>query len=260
MGLQLDRYPDIAYDAEITSVDDLDELRLLRKYETALGYRIFSALRWGQLGEGHITARDPILTDHFWVLGYGIPFRAATIGNLSLVAPDGTVVTGPDAGGVNTAGYNIHHPILSARAELVSAAHTHTQFGTPWSANVSPFKAITQESCAFVFDQSLYRGEDLEVISTHGGRRIAKAMGATKLCILRNHGLLTGGESPAEAVGWFVMAERVAEAHVKAPNAVEISEESAKSVAEEMAQAKMAWRVFQWLARDLIPDPGVVLG
>jgi ribulose-5-phosphate 4-epimerase/fuculose-1-phosphate aldolase len=259
MGLTLDRYPSITYDAHPDHPEDLGELRMLRKWEAAIGYRIFAALRWGQLGDGHITARDPERTDHFWVLGYGIPFWAATVDNLILVGPDGRIAAGPDTNGVNTAGYNIHSPILAARPDLVSAAHTHTQFGTPWSANVKPFQPLSQESCSFVFDQSIYMGEDLEVISVEGGERIANAMGDTKLCILRNHGLLTGGRSPGEAVGWFVMAERVAEVHVKAPDGVPISVEAAKQVAHDMSSPAMAWKVFQWLARDLVPDPAVVL-
>ena len=72
MSLQLDQYPDLVYDAKPPVVDDLEELRLLRKWEAALGYRIFAEMRWGQLGDGHVTARDPILTDHFWILD--LPF------------------------------------------------------------------------------------------------------------------------------------------------------------------------------------------
>ena len=257
--MRLDRYPDITYDAMPPEVDDLEELRLLRKWEAALGYRIFAAMRWGQLGDGHVTARDPILTDHFWVLGYGIPFRDATVDNLTLVGPDGQGVMGPTENGVNFAAYNIHWPILDARPDLVSAAHTHTGFGTPWSANVQPFRPISQESCSLVFNQSMYKGEDLEVVSTAGGEAIAQAMGDTMCCILRNHGLLTGGASPGEAVGWFVTAERVAEVHVKAPDATPISDEAAKEVARTLGTADTGWRVFQWLARDLVPDPSVVL-
>ncbi len=259
MALTLDRYPDITYDASPPEPADMDELRQLRKWEAALGYRIFSAMRWGQLGDGHVTARDPELTDHFWVLGYGIPFAEATVNNLTLVGPDGQGVEGPTENGVNFAAYNIHWPVLAARPDLVSAAHTHTAFGTPWSANVKPFSALSQESCAFVFDQALYTGEDLEVISVEGGHAIAEAMGPNRLCILRNHGLLTGGRSPGEAVGAFVLAERVAEVHVKAPDAVPISDESAKAVAASLGSADFGWRVFQWLARDLVPDPSAVL-
>ena len=258
--MRLDRYPAITYDAIPPVVEDLEDLRRLRKWEVALGYRIFAAMRWGQLGDGHVTARDPILTDHFWVLGYGIPFAVATVDNLTLVGPDGEAVMGPRENGVNFAAYNIHWPIFDARPDLVSAAHTHTPFGTPWSANVEPFRAISQESCALVFDQSMYMGEDLEVVSTDGGRRIAAAMGATKVCILRNHGLLTGGGSPGEAVGWFVIAERVAEVHVKAVHDKPISDEAAKAVESTLGSSDMGWRVFQWLARDLVPDPAVVLG
>ena len=259
MALQLDRYPDITYDARPPEVDDLEELRLLRKWEAAIGYRIFAGMRWGQIGDGHVTARDPILTDHFWVLGYGIPFRDATVHDLTLVGPDGRGVEGPTGSGINTAAFNIHWPILDARPDLASAAHTHTGFGTPWAATVEPFSAITQESCSFVFDQAMYLGEDLEVVDTDGGRRIAAALGDHKLCILRNHGLLTGGRSPSEAVGWFVMAERVAEVHVKATNATPISDEAAKLVAATLEKPEVGWRIFQWVARDLVPDPSVVL-
>jgi ribulose-5-phosphate 4-epimerase/fuculose-1-phosphate aldolase len=259
MSLLLDEYPTMVYDAAPPVIRDVEELRLLRKWEVAIGYRIFAELGWGQMGDGHITARDPILTDYFWMLGYGIPFREATIHNLTLVGPDGQGVEGPLDAGVNTAGYCIHGPLLAARPDLVSAAHTHTGYGTPWSANVVPFEAISQESCAFVFDQSLYEGETLEVLSTEGGVEIAETMGTTKLCILRNHGLLTTGFSPGEAVGWFVMAERVAEVHVKATAPKPVSDDAAKGVAATLAVSTVGWRQFQWLARDLVPDPSVVL-
>jgi ribulose-5-phosphate 4-epimerase/fuculose-1-phosphate aldolase len=259
MAPRLDRYPTLLYAARPPVVDDVEELRLLRKWEAAIGYRIFAAKGWGQLGDGHITARDPILTDHFWMLGYGIPFRQATVHDLTLVGPDGSGVEGVRDGGINTAGYCIHGPLLAARPDLVSAAHTHTPYGTPWSANVAPFAAISQESCAFVFDQALYEGEMLEVLDVAGGEAIASAMGDHKVCILRNHGLLTGGSSPGEAVGWFVLAERVAEVHVKATAPKPIGEEAAKEVAATMANPEVGWRMFQWLARDVVPDPSVVL-
>ncbi|MCQ3807078.1 MAG: class II aldolase/adducin family protein [Acidimicrobiaceae bacterium] len=260
MELPLDRYPGITYDAERPVVSDLEELRRLRKWEAAIGYRIFAAMRWGQLGDGHISARDPELTDHFWVLGYGIRFADATMDNLTLVGPDGQGVAGPTENGVNFAAHHIHWPILDARRDLVSAAHVHTPFGTPWAANVEPFRPISQESCAVVFDQSIYRGDDLEVISTDGGEAIAAAMCDTSVCILANHGLLTAGRSPGDAVGMFVMAERVAEVHVKAPQARPISEEAAKRVDVSLNSGDVGWRVFQWLARDLVPNPSVVLG
>lgn len=238
----------------------LADERAHRKRMCALGYRIFGALRWGQLGDGHISARDPELTDHFWVLAWGVPFRAATVQDLVLVGPDGTTSSALDAptGEVNTAGYHIHAPLLAARPDVVSAAHTHTPYGTPWSANVAPFRALSQESCAFVFHQARFDDEEVEVLSIDGGKRIAAALGDAKLCILRNHGLLTVGTTVEEAVGWFVMAERVAEVHVKAPDGQAISDDAAHVAATTLAPPMVGWRVFQWLVRDLVPDPTAV--
>lgn len=218
----------------------------------AIGYRIFAALRWGQMGDGHISARDPERTDHFWLLDWGVPFAEATVDRLVLVGPESVV-------DVNTAGYNIHGPVLAARPEAVSAAHTHTQFGTPWAANVRPFSAISQESCIFVADQSMFDDEEVEVLTYDGGKRIAAALGESKLVILRNHGLLTVGTSVESAVGWFVAAERVAEVHVKAPDAKPISDAAAAVAAATMNTDDVGWRYFQWLQRSLVPDPSVVV-
>ncbi|MFN3257471.1 MAG: class II aldolase/adducin family protein [Ilumatobacter sp.] len=231
---------------------DVDAERAHRKRMCALGYRIFAAMRWGQLGDGHVSARDPEQPDHFWLLDWGVPFGEATVDRLVLVGP------GDGIEAVNTAGYNIHAPVLAARPDAVSAAHTHTQFGTPWSANVEPFRAISQESCAFVFDQAMFDDEEVEVLSIDGGKRIAAAIGEHKLCILRNHGLLTVGQTVESAVGWFVMAERVAEVHVKAPNGRAISDEAARIAASTLSPEHTGWRIFQWLQRSVVPDPTVV--
>ena len=109
-----------------------------------------------------------------------------------------------------------------------------------------------------MFDQALFDDEEVEVLSYDGGKRIAAALGDAKLCILRNHGLLTVGGSVEEAVGWFVMAERVAEVHVKAPNGVAISAAAAAVAADTLAVPSTGLRLFQWLVRSVVDDPGVV--
>ncbi len=249
-----DSYPDFPGVERFDTVRSPEAERSHRREMCAIGYRIFGAQRWGQTGDGHISARDPILTDHFWLLDWGVPFSAATPDRLVLVGPGGDVMdeSGNPTGAVNTAGYNIHAPLLAARPDVVSACHTHTAFGTPWSANVEPFRALSQESTAFVFDQALFDDEEVEVLSVDGGKRIAAALGDAKFCILRNHGSLTVGRTVEEAVGWFVMAERVAEVHVKAPQGQAISDEAAAIAAATMSTDLTGWRVFQWLRRSVL--------
>jgi len=61
-----------ATDSSALTTAEIEAERLRRKREVALGYRIFASLRWGDLGDGHITARDPEHTDCMWLLEYPI--------------------------------------------------------------------------------------------------------------------------------------------------------------------------------------------
>lgn len=244
------------------SFDDIEQERLHRKQQCTLGYRVFGLMRWGQLGDGHISVRDPEHPDYFWLLRYGVPFDFATVDDLVLVAPDGSATTGfgddAAAAEINKTAYYIHMPIHDARPDVVTVAHTHTGYGTPWSATLEPFRPVSQEACSFVYNQSIFPGEELGVQSYETGREIATALGTNTLCMLRNHGPLTVGQSVAEAVGFFTMAERVAEVHIKVPNAVAVSEESAKLMAEWAESPRAGWQAFQYMIRSLVPDPSVV--
>ena len=142
----------------------IDADRSHRKRMCALGYRIFGSLGYGQTGDGHISARDPELTDHFWLLRYGVPFKYATVDELVLVGPDGSLAQG--TGGINMAAYYIHHPVHEARPDVVSAAHCHSPYGTPFAAQARLFEPLSQESCMFVFDQALFDDEELNIAST----------------------------------------------------------------------------------------------
>ena len=160
----------------------VEEVRARRKRDCALGYRLLAANRWGDAGDGHISARDPEQTDHFWMLRYGVSYHEATTDDLVLVAPDGSLAAG--TGFVNVAGYYIHYPILRTRPDAVSAVHVHTGWGTPFSAEARLFQPITQESCIFFEDHALFDDEEVQVQSLAAGQRIADALGKTRAIIL----------------------------------------------------------------------------
>ena len=222
--------------------------------DLARAYRLFGVLRWGELGDGHITCRDPIQPDHMWLLRYGVPFERASVGHLVLVAPDGTA-TDPHGrpAAINNSAYHIHHPIHEARPDIGAAAHTHTQWGTPFSAERRMIDPINQEATCFFEDHALFDDEEVQIMSTDGGKRIAAALGDCRTVILANHGLLTVGASPADAVGWFVLAERVAEVQMKAREAIPISAEAARIAREDLTGADFGWTLFGWAARRHLP-------
>jgi ribulose-5-phosphate 4-epimerase/fuculose-1-phosphate aldolase len=232
------------------AIADPAELRGYRKRQLALAYRVFGAAGWGTLGDGHISARDPERTDCFWLGRYGAPFRRMTVEDLVLVRPDGSIEGG---GHINPAAYWIHAPVHEARPDIVSAAHCHTPYGTPFSAMVAKLEPISQEACYFYEDHEIFDDEEVDIKSTDGGKRIATAIGDARAVVLRNHGLLTVAGSVAAAVGFFMLMERCAEVQVKARDARPISPEAARIVHDDFDETA-AWQVFQWAHRTLVPD------
>lgn len=230
--------------------------RARRKRDLALGYRLLAAMRWGDLGDGHISARDPERFDCFWLLRYGVSFHRATVSDLLLVNPQGVVIEGE--GDVMVTAYNIHHPVLSARPDVVSAAHTHTHWGTPFSAEARLVEPISQEACIFYEDQALFDDEEVEILGPDGGARIAAALGAKRVVVLRNHGHLSVGASVAEAVASFVAFERVTEVAMKATNAKPISAKAALEAKAALTKPGALWQMYQWLLRRHVPDPAAV--
>ncbi len=222
--------------------------------DLARAYRLFGVLRWGELGDGHITCRDTMRPDHMWLLRYGVPFERAAVGDLVLVAPDGTATDqqGQPAP-INNSAYRIHYPIHEARPDIGAAAHTHTQWGTPFSAERRMIEPINQEATCFFDDHALFDNEEVQILSTDGGKRIAAALGDCRTVILANHGLLTVGSSPADAVGWFVLAERVAEVQMKARKAIPISAEGARIARDNLTQGDFGWHLFGWATRRHLP-------
>ena len=235
-----------------------EEIRQGRKQALALGYRILAAQRWGDLGDGHISARDPERSDCFWLLRYGVSYHAARVADLVLVGPDGELAEGE--GFINTAAYYIHHTILEARPDAVSATHVHTGWGTPFSAELRPIEPITQESCIFFEDHALFDDEEVQVQSVEGGKRIAVALGSKRAIILRNHGLLTVGDRVEESVGSFVQMERAAEAHMKARDAKPISEAAARYAKKDLVRYGPGRVAFWSLAARHVGDLSVVTG
>ena len=96
------------------------EVRRHRKQRLAAAFRLFGRFGFDEGVAGHITARDPELTDHFWVNPFGLSFRQIRVSDLILVDHDGRVVEGDWP--VNRAAFAIHSQLHQARPDIVAAA------------------------------------------------------------------------------------------------------------------------------------------
>lgn len=223
--------------------DELESQRQQLKEQITLGYQLFAELGWGDLGDGHISGRDPVHPDSLWLLDADTPFKHAREQNLVRLNSEGKVIEG--CGATNWPAFYIHYPILVKRPEINSVAHTHTPFGTPFAAEARKFEVITQESCIFIDDHSVFDDEEVQVQDTDCGFRIAESLGRNRGLILRNHGLLSVGKTPKESVVWFIMMERVAEAHLKVQAPQPISHNAAVYAKADLATDRQVEHTFK---------------
>jgi len=217
-----------------------------RKEKLAASFRLFSRFGFDEGVAGHITARDPELTDHFWVNPYGQHFGQVRVSDLILVNHRGEVVEGDAA--VNRAAFAIHSQVHAARPDVVAAAHAHSIYGKSWSSLGRLLDPLTQDSCAFFQDHSLFEDFTGIVYETVEGERIATALGQHKAVIMRNHGLLTVGHSVDEAAWWFITMERSCHAQLLAEAAgkpILIDSQNAALTASQIGTHEAGWFQFQ---------------
>lgn len=239
----------------INEGETVQEQRLYRKQRLAAAFRLFGKFGFDEGLAGHITVRDPKLLDHFWVNPLGVSFKQIKVSDLILVSHQGEVVEGQ--GLLNGAAFTIHSAIHKARPQVIAAAHSHSLYGKAWSSLRRKLDMITQDSCAFFDDHTVYKDFTGVVLDSAEAERIVQAIGQNKACILSNHGLLTVGHSVEEAAWWFITMERSCQAQLLAEAAgkpVPITAEHAKKTYETVGSNMAGWFSFQPLYNVIIDE------
>lgn len=209
--------------SEITTptFKDKHEERDYIKGRLAGAYRIFGHYGLNEGVAGHITARDPIDPETFWVNPLGIDFNLINKSDLLRVDHKGNVLDhGPRSKLLNTAAFLIHGAIHAARPDVVCAAHTHSVYGRAFCALGKKLDLVSLESCMFYEDHVLFEGKGV-VLAEDEGCDIAEALGGKKAALLRNHGILTVGQTIEEAVNWFYLLDKCCHVQLLADAAAE---------------------------------------
>ncbi|MFI8102377.1 class II aldolase/adducin family protein [Streptomyces sp. NPDC086023] len=223
-----------------------EEERAYRKERLAGALRLFGALGFEDGVSGHITARDPEFTDCCWVNPFGTAFSLIGPDDLLLVDGAGRVLRGEAR--VNEAAFELHAAVHRARPEVVAVAHAHSDHGRAFAALGAPLDPITQEACAFYEDHALLHRYTGVSAGEAEGRLIAEALGPHKALVLRNHGLLTVGDSVDAAAWWFVSMDRCCGIQLAARAAgrpVLIDHKNAVLTREQLGSDLVAWISYQ---------------
>ena len=197
--------------------ETVEQERAHRKAKLAAAFRMFSRAGLDEGVAGHITVRDPEHPDTFWVNPFGMHFSMIKSSDLVRVSHEGEVVEGDRA--VNGAAVAIHCAVHAARPDVLAAAHAHGPYGKTLSCLETTVEPLTQDACAFYDDVGVYDDYTGVVLDPAEGARIGEALGAHKAVILRNHGMLTVGESVDSAAWWFLTLERTCQAQLMAYSA-----------------------------------------
>lgn len=219
----------------------VEEERQHRKVKLAAGFRIFGKLQYDEGVMGHISARDPEVPEHFWINPFGLSFNRIRASDLLRVSLEGELIEGE--GYLHPGGVPTHAAVLSARPDIVSVAHTHSTYGTAWSAQDRLLDPISAESAVFYQRHALYDSYQ------HGeGANLAAVLDNHKALIFKSHGLFTVGQSVDEAVYFFLSLEKACKAQLAAESTGKplalLAHGHAQAIAERV-QAYSGWLNFQ---------------
>ena len=183
--------------------------------ELAALYRMVAHFRMTDLIDTHISLRVPGPEPRFLINRYGVLFDHMKASDLVLIDHQGRVVDPRGMQEVNAAGFTIHSAIHMARHDLNCVIHTHTAAGIAVSAQEQGLLPISQHALKF-FGKLAYHSYEGVALYLDERERLVADLGPHRAMILRNHGLLAGGRSVAEAFHEIHFLERACQAQIAA--------------------------------------------
>lgn len=167
------------------------------RVDLAAAYRLVSRYGWEDLVFTHISARVPGTEDQFLINPYGLFFDEITASSLVKIDQQGRKLEDTPFN-VNAAGFIIHSAIHGARHDAKCVLHTHTPNGVAVSTQRAGLLPISQHSL-FVLGSVGYHDFEGPALDEDEKPRLVADLGDNRCLILRNHGLLTVGETVADA-------------------------------------------------------------
>ncbi|XP_039395971.1 alpha-adducin isoform X5 [Mauremys reevesii] len=171
----------------------------LLRCKLAAFYRLADLFGWSQLIYNHITARVSSEQEHFLIVPFGLLYSEVSASSLVKINIQGDIVDrGSTNLGVNQAGFTLHSAIYAARPDIKCIVHIHTPAGAAVSAMKCGLLPISPE--ALSLGEVAYHDYHGILVDDEEKVLIQKNLGPkSKVLILRNHGLVSVGETVEEA-------------------------------------------------------------
>ena len=243
------------------------------RQQLAACYRAVEHMGWHRDSiYNHISARAPGPDDHFLLNPFGLMYQEVNASNLLKVDLKANKVV-PSPYPVFAPGFVVHASVHRVREDLKCVIHTHSFAGMAVSAQEQGLLPLTLGSMGLQGRIAYYDCEGVTDDPTEC-ERIAAALGDKNAMILRNHGLLTAGDTVGQA---FALMRRLEDAcatqimaqsggaklNIPPMDVVKKTSEQAKvSIAKpflmgadkETSKKDVAWDAMRRLMDKLYPD------
>ncbi|XP_013911844.1 PREDICTED: beta-adducin isoform X2 [Thamnophis sirtalis] len=162
-------------------------------------YRLLDLYGWAQLSGTTVTLRVSKEQEHFLVCPEGLSCHEVTASSLIKVNILGKVVEqGSTSFPVDPRGFSLHSAIYAARPDVRCIIHLHTPATTAVSAMKQGLLPISHD--ALLAGDMVYFDFNGEMEGEADRIELQKCLGPTcKVLVLRNHGLVTLGDTVEEA-------------------------------------------------------------
>ena len=187
-----------------------DVLRQAR-VDLAACYRILDRMNLNEGIDNHLTVMVPGTQPlRFLCIAYGLAWSEVTASNLLLLDETGKVLEG--SGAPDPTAFFIHSRIHKKHPHAVCVLHTHMPHATALCCLEDMELKMINQNCLRFYDEVAYDTDYKGlVLGTVEGDRMAQAMGSNRVLMHRNHGVITCGDSVAEAFDELYYLERCAQ-------------------------------------------------
>lgn len=213
----------------------ISEAERQARVRLAACYRVFDHLGWTESIFNHITLRVPGPETVFLINPFGLHYSEVTASNLVAVDLEGRPVR-PAGHPLNLAGFVIHGAIHGHIPAAHCVMHTHTTTG---SAVACLEDGLSHDSFygAQLHGQVAYHDFEGVTVNLEERERMLASIGDRRVVILRNHGLLTWGETLEEAFMWLWLLQRACDIQIAAASVGRMTRLSADVLARTRLQA-----------------------
>jgi ribulose-5-phosphate 4-epimerase/fuculose-1-phosphate aldolase len=184
------------------------------RVDLAAAYRMIDLMGWSELIWTHTTVRVPGDAHHFLINPYGLRFDEVCASNLVKVDMDGNII-GDQSQEINPAGFVIHSAIHMTRRDVRCIMHTHTVAGMAVAALEDGLLPISMYALGY-YQRVAYHDFEGPSLDLDERQRLASNLGDKNVLILRNHGLLTCGQTVAQAFVRMYRLQRSCEVQLAA--------------------------------------------